>query len=54
MKIQIIGRKGAGIEQNIAGYCQQAFEYKKFVDNTQRCFAFMPQANFPTRNLNFH
>ena len=27
---------------------------KKFVDNTQQCFAFMPQANFPTRNLNFH
>ena len=30
-----------------AGCCQQTFEYKKFVDNAQQCFAFMPQANFP-------
>ena len=30
------------------------FEYKKFVANAQQCFAFMPQANFPTHNLNFH
>ena len=26
----------------------------KFVDNTQQCFAFTPQANFPANNLNFH
>ena len=25
-----------------------------FVDNAQQCFAFTPQANFPTHNLNFH
>ena len=30
------------------------FEYKKFVDNAQQCFAFTPQANFPAHNLNFH
>ena len=34
--------------------CQQTFENKKFVDNAQQCFAFMPQANFPAHNLNFH
>ena len=34
--------------------CQQSFENKKFVDNTQQCFAFTPQANFPVHNLNFH
>ena len=28
--------------QNIAGFCQQAFENKKFVDNTQQYFAFTP------------
>ena len=27
---------------------------KKFVNNTQRCFAFMSQANLPNHNLNFH
>ena len=27
---------------------------KNFVDNTQQCFAFTPQANFPAHNLNFH
>ena len=37
---------------NNVGCCQQTFEYKKFVDNAQQCFAFMPQANFPTYNLN--
>ena len=37
-----------------ANHCQQTFEYKKFVDNAQQCFAFMPQANFPADNLNFH
>ena len=29
------------------------FLFKKFVDNSQQCFAFTPQANFPTHNLNF-
>ena len=28
------------IRQNIAGWCQQTFEHKKFVDNAQQCFAF--------------
>ena len=27
---------------------------KLFFDNTQQCFALLPQANFPTNNLNFH
>ena len=27
---------------------------KKFVDNAQQCYAFTPQANFSTHNLNFH
>ena len=27
---------------------------KLFVDNAQQCFAFTPQANFPTHNLDFH
>ena len=39
--------------QNIAGCCQQTFEYKRFVDNVQQCFAFAPQAHFPAHNLNF-
>ena len=42
------------IRQNIAGGCEQTFETKNFVDNAQQCFAFRPQANFPTNNLNFH
>ena len=25
---------------------KQTFEYKKFVDNAQQCFAFTSQANF--------
>ena len=33
--------------QHIAGRCQQTFENKKFVDNTQQCFVFMSQENFP-------
>ena len=39
--------------QNIAGHCQSTFENKKFVDITQQCFAFAPQANAPNHNLNF-
>ena len=42
------------LRQNIAGQCQQAFCFQKFVDNAYRCFAFTPQANFPAHNLNFH
>ena len=33
---------------------QQTFENKKFFDITHRCFAFLPQVNFPANNLNFH
>jgi len=40
VKIQIMGEKG--VRQKIAGCRQQTFEYKKFVDNAQQCFAFMP------------
>ena len=32
------------LRQNIAGYCQQTFENKKFVDITQQCFALLPHA----------
>ena len=32
---------------------QQTFCFQKIVDNVQQCFAFTPQANFPT-HLNFH
>jgi hypothetical protein len=42
------------IRQNIAGWCQQTLCIKKFVDNSQQCFAFTHQANFPAHNLNFH
>ena len=33
---------------------EQTFCKKKFANNAQQCFAFTPQANFPTHNLNFH
>ena len=45
---------GKGVKANIAGYCQQTFEYKKFVDDAQERCAFTPQAKFPAHNLNFH
>ena len=28
--------------------------FQKFVDIAQQCFAFTPQENIPTHNLNFH
>ena len=31
-----------------------AFCSQEFVYNTQQCFAFTPQTNFPAHNLNFH
>ena len=34
------------IRQNIAGWCQQTFCFQKFVDNSQQCFDFTPQAKF--------
>ena len=30
------------------------FCFQKFVDNAQQCFAFTPQGNFSTHNLNFY
>ena len=39
MKIQIIGGK--------------VFCFQKFVYNAQQCFAFTPQADFPSYSLNF-
>ena len=42
------------VKIQITGWCQQTFCYQKFVYNTQQCFAFTPQANFPAHNLNFH
>ena len=55
VKIQIMGGKVCLMSkrQNVAGSCQQTFENKEFVDITQQCFAFTPQANFPAHNLNF-
>ena len=41
-------------KRNIAGCCQQTSENKKIVDITQQCFAFTPQANFTSHNMNFH
>ena len=41
-------------KQNIAGHCQQTFEYKQFVDITKQGFASTLQVNFPAHNLNFH
>ena len=35
-------------------FCSVNTKSKKFVDITQQCFAFTPQANFPAYNLNFH
>ena len=50
VKIQIMGGKGAK-----AKHCWMlSFEYKKFVNKAQQCFAFTPQANFSAHNLNFH
>ena len=50
VKIQIIGGKiyfrYEGNTYYIAG-CQQTICYQMFVYNTQQCFAFTPQANFP-------
>ena len=39
--------------QCIAGCCQQTFGYKKFVNNSQQCFVFTHQANFPAHDLIF-
>ena len=48
VKIQIIGGKVC-----LKRHCQQTLENKKFVDNTQKCFAFTRQVNFPAHNLKF-
>ena len=40
------------MRQNIAGWFQEAFWFLTFIANAQQCFAFTPQANFPTHNLN--
>ena len=55
VKISNYGRENflEVLRWNIAGCCQQTFKNKKFVD-TQQCFAFMSQSNFPAHNLNFH
>ena len=43
-----------GVKEKNVRCCQQTFEYKKFADNAQQCFAFTPQVNFTANNLNFH
>ena len=54
VKIQITGRKVC--LRHKAKHCwalSTNFFFQKFVDNTNQCFAFTPQANFPAHNLNF-
>ena len=53
VKIEIMGWKCVKAKRR-CGCCQQTFEFKKFVDNAKQCLALMPQANFPTYDLNFH
>ena len=38
----------------VFGANNKFFVQKRFVDNTQQCFALTPQANFPAHNLDFH
>ena len=49
VKIQIMGGKVylTCKGKTFAGCCQQTFENKKFVDNTQQCFAFISQTFLP-------
>ena len=55
VKIQIIGGK---IRLSSKGKTLldvvNKVENKKFVDNSQQCFAFIFQANIPAHNLNLH
>ena len=37
--------------QNNGGRCQQMISFQKFVDSAQKCFALLPQINFPIDNL---
>ena len=47
VKTQILGRE-------LCLRCKgKTLKYKKFVDITQQCFAYTPQANFPANDLNF-
>ena len=39
------------IRRNIVGWCQQTFCFQKFLDNSQQCFAFTPQTNFPAQKV---
>ena len=57
VEIQIMGGKVCLRyikRQNIAEFCQQTIQNKRFVDITQQCFALLAQVNFPADNLNFH
>jgi hypothetical protein len=56
VKIQIMGGKIClrCKGETLLGVVNKLFKTKKFVDNTQQCFAFMSQAKFPAHNLNFH
>ena len=54
LKIQIMGGKDClrSKGKTLLGIVNKLL-YQKFVEYTQQCFAFKPQANFPAHNLNF-
>ena len=55
VKIQIIGGKiFLGYKGETLLDVVNKLLKKRFVDNTQQCFAFMSQANFLAHNLNFY
>jgi hypothetical protein len=45
---------GKGVKAKHCWVLSTNFSFQEFVDNTQQCFAFTPQANFPAHDLNFH
>ena len=53
VQIQIMGGKVClrCKVKNIAGWCEQNFDNKKFVDITQHSFALLSQVNYPANDL---
>ena len=52
VKIQIMGGKVVG--KTLLDVIYKRLDTKKIAVNARQCFTFMPQANFPTYNLNFY
>ena len=48
------GKFAWGVKAKHCWVLSTNFWEKKFVDNSQQCFAFICQANFPAHNLNYH